>query len=329
MPDLLLVNDDDLAYAKIRLDERSLATALAHPRGFESSLPRALVLGAAWDMTRDGEMSGRDYASLVLASLPGESDSTLLKTLILQLQTTLLLYVAPQFREEALATTAAALRRLAEEAAPASDAQLQLVSAYAALQRGGADAEYLRGLLDGTEVLDGLAVDTEMRWTLLTALAAVGRATEAQIDAEQQRDNTATGRERAARALAAIPTAQMKAAAWREGVEKDGLPNSVVEAIGLGFGRASDPEVLRPYVERYHDALLQVWESRTHAIAEAILTTYYPMLLADRELLDASQRWLDAHRDAPAGLTRLVAENRDAVARALKAQARDGRGAHA
>jgi aminopeptidase N len=318
MPDLLLVND-----------ERSLATALAHPRGFENSLPRALVLGAAWDMTRDGEMSGRDYVSLVLASLPGESDSTLLKTLILQLQTTLLLYVSPEFRAETLAATATSLRRLAEQAAPGSDAQLQLVGAYAVLQRGGADADYLRGLLEGTEVLDGLAVDTEMRWTLLTALAAVERATEAEIDAEQQRDNTATGRERAARALAAIPTAAMKAAAWREGVEKDGLPNSVVEAVGLGFGRASDPEVLRPYVARYHDAVLEVWESRTHAIAEVILTAYYPMVLADRELLDASQQWLDAHQGAPAGLTRLVAENRDAVARALRAQDRDSRGAHA
>ena len=121
----------------------------------------------------------------------------------------------------------------------------------------------------------------------------------------------------------------MKAAAWREGVEKDGLPNSVVEAVGLGFGRASDPEVLRPYVARYHDAVLEVWESRTHAIAEVILTAYYPMVLADRELLDASQQWLDAHQGAPAGLTRLVAENRDAVARALRAQDRDSRGAHA
>jgi aminopeptidase N len=329
MPDLLLVNDDDLAYAKIRLDERSLATALAHPRGFENSLPRALVLGAAWDMTRDGEMSGRDYVSLVLASLPGESDSTLLKTLLLQLQTTLLLYVAPEFREQTLARTATALRRLAEDAVPGSDAQLQLVGAYAALQRGGVDADYLRALYEGTIVLEGLAVDTEMRWTLLTALASVGRATESEIDSEQQRDNTATGRERAARALAAVPSPERKAAAWREGVEKDGLPNSVVEAIGLGFGRASDPELLRPYVERYHDALEQVWESRTHAIAEVILTAYYPMVLADRALLEASQQWLDAHRDAPAGLTRLVAENRDAVARALRAQTRDSQGAHA
>ena len=78
-PDLLLLNDDDLAYAKIRLDERSLATALSLPRGFADSLPRSLVLGATWDMTRDAEMPARDFVRFVLESLPGETDSTLLR----------------------------------------------------------------------------------------------------------------------------------------------------------------------------------------------------------------------------------------------------------
>ena len=113
-PDLLLVNDDDLAYAKIRLDERSLATALAHPRGFQDSLPRALVLGAAWDMTRDAEMSARDFVALVLASLPGESDSTLLRVLLAQVQTALHLYVAPAHREMPLADAVRSLRALAD-----------------------------------------------------------------------------------------------------------------------------------------------------------------------------------------------------------------------
>ncbi|KQU66492.1 aminopeptidase N [Phycicoccus sp. Root101] len=323
VPDLLLVNDEDLAYAKIRLDERSLATALAHPRGFQDSLPRALVLGAAWDMTRDAEMSARAFIDLVLASLPGETNSTMLRTVLAQLQSAARLYVAPDHRDAALTTVTAGLRALTEAAEPASDAQLQLLTAYAAVQRGGADADFLRGLLDGTGSLEGLAVDTEMRWMLLTALAAVGSATEEEIAAEQARDNTSTGRERAARALAARPTAEVKAQAWHDGVEDPSLPNSVVEATGLGFTQALDTELLRPYVERYHDALLDIWESRTHAIAESILVTYYPTVLADQGLLDASQAWLDSHPDAPAGLVRLVAENRDGVARALQAQSRD------
>ena len=322
-PDLLLVNDDDLAYAKIRLDERSLATALAHPRGFQDSLPRALVLGAAWDMTRDAEMPGRAFVDLVLASLPGETDSTLLRTLLGQLQTTVLMYLAPEHRDDTLARTVAALKDLARQAEPGSDAQLQLVTAYAGMLTSPDDAAHVRGLLEGTEVLEGLAIDTEMRWTLLTSMAAAGAATEEEIRAERERDNTSTGREREARALAARPTPEAKAAAWAAGVESDELPNSVLDATSLGFGRAMDPAVLQPYVEKYHAMLSEVWERRTHAIAESIVQQFYPAALASRELLDATQAWLDAHREAPAALVRLVSENRDSITRALRAQARD------
>ncbi|SDP16184.1 aminopeptidase N [Pedococcus dokdonensis] len=322
-PDLLLVNDDDLAYAKIRLDERSLATALAHPRGFRDSLPRALVLGAAWDMTRDAEMSARDFAALVLASLPGETDSTLLRVLLGQLQIALHLYVAPAHRDEAIAAAVRDLRALAESAAPGSDAQLQLVSAYAAQQRGGDDAAYLRGLLDGTEVLDGLAVDTDMRWRLLTSLAACGAASAEDIDAEQQRDNTATGRERAEQARAAFPTAEAKATAWRRGVEEAGLPNSVLEAIAAGFVNVHDTALLEPYVEKYHAMLDSVEEKGSHAIIEILVASFYPTPLADGALHDATEAWLTSHADAPAALRRLVQENRDPIARALRAQQRD------
>jgi aminopeptidase N len=324
--DLLLVNDDDLAYAKIRLDERSLVTALAHPRGFQSSLPRALVLGAAWDMTRDAEMSGRAFVDLVLDSLPGETDSTLLRTLLAQLQTTARLYVAPVHRVATVAHAVQSLRQLAEAAEPGSDAQLQLVTAFASLQTGGQDAAFIRGLFDGTASLEGLAVDTEMRWTLLTSLAAVGAATTEEIDAERERDNTATGRERAAQARAVMPTAEAKAEAWAAGVVRDDLPNSMVDAYAAGFGRATDPRLLEPYVEAYHAMLLDTWSTRTHAIAESVVVQYYPTLLGSRALHDATQAWLDANQGAPAGLVRLVSENRDGIVRALRAQERDARG---
>jgi aminopeptidase N len=321
-PDLLLVNDDDLAYAKIRLDERSLATALAHPRGFVDSMPRALVMGAMWDMARDAEVRPRDYVSFVLDAIQGEANSTLLLTTLAQLRTAAQLYVAPADREVIRVETLERLLGLAKSAEPGSDAQLQLVTSYAAFLAPGDDPAYVRGLLEGTETLPGLAIDTEVRWTLLTALAAAGAASLEEVRGERSHDNTATGREREARALASIPTAQAKATAWREAIEATDLSNSVVEAIGLGFGRGGK-DLLQPYVARFHDMLLDMWASRTHAIGEAIVEGFYPMGLASEELRAASQAWLEAHPDAPAGLSRLVAENRDAVARALAAQARD------
>jgi aminopeptidase N len=323
-PDLLLVNDDDLAYAKIRLDRRSLATMLAHPQALVDAMPRALVLGALWDMTRDAEMRPRDYIDAALAAMSGERSSTLLLTTLGQVRTALLLYVAPSERDQLRTRTQQRLLGLAREAEPGSDAQLQFVSALAGLVSEGDDTAYLQALLDGSEVLPGLVVDTEMRWTLLTALAASGAADAARIRGERERDDTATGREREIRALASRPTPEAKAAAWRQAVEGQGLSNSMVEAAGLGFGRGT-ADLLQPYSERFHAMLLGMWTARTHAIREAVVKTFYPVALASPALRDASQHWLDAHPDAPVALARLVAEHRDALTRALLAQARDGR----
>jgi aminopeptidase N len=322
-PELLLVNDDDLTYAKIRLDARSLATALANPRAFEDSLPRALVLASAWDMTRDGEMGARSFVDLVLATLPGEADSTLLRTLFAQLHTAVLSYTAPEHREDTRVGARTRLLELAQSANPGSDAQLQLVTAVAALTTTGDDTAYLQGLLDGSVTLDGLSVDADMRWTLLTALAASGAADQSAIDAEAARDATATGRERAARAGAAIPTAAAKEAAWQTAVEGSDQPNAIVEEIGIGFGRGGDTAALAPFVARYHAMLDTVQDKGSHAIVEAIVNGFYPRALANEELLDASNRWIETHPDAPPALVRLVAENRDAVARAVAAQQRD------
>ena len=322
-PDLLLLNDDDLTYAKLRLDQRSLATLLAHPNAFEESLPASLALASAWDMTRDGEMAAREYVELVLPVLDGLDDSTLLRTLIAQVSTSVLTYSSPAHREELRRSVVTTLQALAQKAVPGSDAQLQLVTGHATLLAKGDDTAFVRGLLEGTATLDGLAVDTDMRWTLLTALAAAGEADADAIAQEAKGDNTATGRERAARAAASIPTPEAKEAAWQAGAVATDTPNSVVDAHALGFGRAADPALLTPFVERYHAALEEVWAQRTHAIAEGIVIGFYPMTLAGPELLAATQAWLDEHPSAPAGLRRTVAESRDTVARAVRAQERD------
>jgi aminopeptidase N len=324
-PDLVLVNDDDLTYAKIRLDERSLATALEHVRGFDSSLPKSLVLASAWDMTRDAELGARTFIDLVLTVLPGESDSTLIRTLMAQLSTAVHLYTAPENREETRTTTLDRLWEIARSSAPGSDAQLQLVTAAAGFTTTGDDTAYLRGLLAGTESLEGLTLDTDMRWSLLTGLAGANALEDGEIEAELERDATATGRERAARARASVPTVEAKDAAWQAAVEQDGLSNSMVDAYGLGFGRLGDVSALEPFVARYHDALSSLEDKGSMALVESIVAGFYPRGLASAELRDATQAWLDAHSDASDALRRIVAENRDPITRALAAQERDAR----
>ncbi len=323
-PALLLVNDDDLTYAKIRLDQHSLATLLADPHSVVDPLPRALLLGATWDMTRDAEMAGRDFIHVALEALSDERDSTLLRMLLAQVTTTASLYVDRGVRSELRADISERLIALAMAAEPGSDAQLQLVGAAAAMAHTPGPLGWVRDVLSGRAVPDGLTLDTEMRWTLLTALAAGAATDAAEIAAEGQRDATSTGRERAARADASLPTPEAKARAWDRLFEDSSLSNQMVDAICQGWSNVHDPQLLAPFVEPYHRQIRSLWEQRTHAIAESIAVGAYPAVLASPELFAATEAWLAKETDAPDGARRIVAENRDAVLRAVRAQARDG-----
>ncbi len=323
-PDLLLVNDDDLAYTKIRLDERSLATAVRHLDGFGSSMPRALVLASVWDMTRDGEAPARAFVELAGKAIATETDSTVLRILIAQLTTAARLYVAPEHRGQVLAEVTQRLLQLLRDAVPESDRQLQLATAFAAFAHSDEHVAVVGGLLDGTTPLPGLAVDSDMRWVLLTSLVAAGAADQADIEREQDRDDTASGRRSAALALAARPSAAAKEQAWADVVDSDELPGAVQGAMILGLTKAHDVELLRPFVDRYFAAIEGIWATRTNETAQQIVIGLYPGGLADADLVERSDAWLAQRPDAVPALRRLVIENRDAVARALRVQERDG-----
>ncbi|MDP9393855.1 MAG: aminopeptidase N [Actinomycetota bacterium] len=322
-PDLVLLNDDDLAYAKIRLDERSLRTVLTGITRFRDSLARTLCWGAAWDMTRDAEMAGRDYLTLVLEGIGAETDSSVTRTLLRQVESVAALYVAPDYREEADRRIADAMERLMRAAGPASDQQLQFVRAFASAASSDEHLDVVRGLLDGTTALDGLDIDTDLRWHLLHRLVATGRAGDADIEAELARDNTATGQRHAAAARAARPTPEAKEEAWAAVVERDDLPNALQTATIGGFGQVDQRELLRPFVDRYFDVIADVWAKRTNETAQNIVIGFYPTLLADQAVVDRTDDWLATTTEAVPALRRLVVESRDGVARALRAQARD------
>ncbi|GHF35818.1 aminopeptidase N [Streptomyces mashuensis] len=321
-PAVVLLNDDDLSYAKVRLDAESLATVTEHLGDFAESLPRALCWASAWDMTRDGEMATRDYLELVLSGIGKESDIGVVQSLQRQVKTALELYAAPTWRETGLARwTEAALDHL-RKAEPGSDHQLAWARAFAAAARTDEQLDLLAGLLDGSSTVEGLVVDTELRWDLLIRLAATGRADEQAIAAELERDRTSAGEQHAAYARAALPTAEAKARAWASVIDSGDLPNAVQESVIGGFQQADQRELIAPYAEKYFAVVEDVWGKRSHEIAQQIAIGLYPALQVSQATLDATDAWL-ASAGPNAALRRLVTESRAGVERALKAQAAD------
>jgi aminopeptidase N len=321
-PDLVLLNDDDLAYAKIRFDDASLKVALTHLKDIESPLARALVWGSVWDSTRDYETPASDYVSLVLDNIASETESTTLRTTLNQLVLTTKQYVAPARRGAMLTRVGDALWALAEGAEAASDAQFQFVKFFAHLASTDEHFARLQGLRDGSLTLPGLIIDTDLRWEILEGLALGNKITEADIDAALAEDNTANGQQAAARARATFPTAAAKQAAFSSVVDSDTLPNAIVRAATIGYQHTNDPSCLEPLVARYFASLTDLWSSRSYHIAATLIVGLYPAPLASAELRDATRAWLDANPE-PVALHRLVLENLAGVERALAVQARD------
>ncbi|AXI77581.1 aminopeptidase N [Peterkaempfera bronchialis] len=321
-PAVFLLNDDDLSYAKVRLDAESLAVVTEHLGDFADSLPRALCWASAWDMTRDGEMATRDYLALVISGLGRESDIGVVQSVQRQVRLALDLYADPEWREQGLTRWAEACEEQLRAAAPGGDHQLAWARALSAVARSADHLALLAGLLDGSQSVPGLAVDTELRWALLERLVATGAADEKAVDAELERDRTAAGERYAATCRASRPTAEAKAEAWASVVETDTLPNAVQEAVIGGFVQTDQRELLAPYTERYFAAAKDVFASRTHEIAQQIIVGLYPSLQVEQATLDATDAWLASAEPAPA-LRRMVVESRAGVERALRAQAAD------
>ncbi|PKH44383.1 aminopeptidase N [Nocardioides alpinus] len=321
-PALLLLNDEDHAYAKIRLDERSLATAISALATFEDSLPRALVWGATWDMTRDGEMRTRDWTDLVLANIGHESDAWAVTRIPSSTALAVNFYSDPAHRDELRATWESGLRELLLAAEPGSDHQLTFVRSYAGAAHSAGALDDLIGLLDGSFTVEGLAVDQDMRWTLITALARAGRFGDAEIDAELEVDKTISGKEQAAAARVAQPTAEAKEAGWNA-VLDPATPNETSREIAFSIFRFGQEDVLEPYLEKFLDAAETLIDTIGFHKASAVLEYGFPKPLGSAATLARLDEWL-ADNDAPKGAQRYVGEARAEVARALAAQEHDG-----
>jgi aminopeptidase N len=324
--DALLLNDDDLTYAKLRLDPRSMAVVVRHIAGFDNSLARALSWAAAWDMVRDAELATRDYVTLVCAGLPAENDINLVTATLRQAQSALVFYADPAWAPTGWRQLADAAVTALAAAEPGSGFQLAWARAYAAAARTGTDLATLSGWLRGEGVPDGLRIESDLRWTILQALVALGAAGSDEVEAELDSDRTASGEREAALARALISTSESKAETWRRLVEDDALPNWLQRSLLIGFQHSAQTELTRPYASEYFEAVGEVWRRRDGDPGQEFAQVAYPSYQVREETVALTDAWL-AREGEPAPLRRLVAEGRDGIVRALRARARDAEAA--
>jgi aminopeptidase N len=325
-PDLVLLNDDDLTYAKVRLDERSLRSLVDAIHLLPSPLARAVCWGAAWDMCRDAELGAADYVELALRGVGVESDLTAVGAVLGQGLKAAADYTPDATRASVMGRWEQGVWDQLAEAAPGSDHQVALAKAYPPAVASPAGAARLRGWLDGVDVPPGLTIDASLRWLLVTQLARLGLLDEAAVDAEAKRDRTIMGAEQAAGARTARPTAEAKAEAWRLAVEEDSVPNETHKRICQQFWQRGQDDVLQPYVERYLRAAEDisasrgVWAHRGIALRKAVLGMLFPQPRDLAGFLEQLDAWL-ARTELADSVLRVISERRDDALRALRCQA--------
>ena len=326
--DIIVINDDDLAYAKIRLDPSSREYAINNLAAIEDPLARALVWGSMWDATRDAEVPPQDFIDLVLGNIGHETESTTVRTALGQLALVARSYVTPERRTTVLAEVGDAIWALARAAAPGSDNQFQFLKAFCGLASTSQHRDTLGQLRAGTTTVTGLTIDTDLDWELLSGLALCGGADQSDIDASLANDNTSNGQQAAARAQSLLPRPEDKAAIFERLTTDPEIPNALVRSLTLGYDVVNDQTTLESLVAPYFTMLESVWHERTYKIAEYIVDGLYPGSLVSQSLVEATEAWLASHPDIPA-LRRLIGENLAGVQRALRVQAADAQWASA
>jgi aminopeptidase N len=323
--DLLLVNDDDLTFTKIRFDASSLSTLEKHVADLHESLPRSLAWTGATDMLRDAELPARRYVTLVLSGVGRESSLSVVQTLLMQARTAVELYSDPASRDSLRERWASGLARRVRQAEPGSDHQLALVRAWSAATSAPGDLAEIAAILDGSYVMPGLTLDRDLRWHLLQRLVIKGEKGVDDIDAELDADRTAAGERQAALARAARPTREAKQDAWDAIMSPGALSNHLLEATVAGFMPAEQAGVLADFVDPYFEAVMEVWASRTFHTAEQIIDGLFPRVQVAQTTIDRALALADAD-DTPRAVSRMLREGAADVERALRAQQRDATG---
>ncbi|OKK19129.1 aminopeptidase [Streptomyces sp. CB00455] len=316
-PALLVLNDGDLTYAKVRLDDTSVETALRCLSAIPDPLTRAVVWNSLRDMVRDGELDPADYLATAGAHLPAESDLALVQGVLAFARTHIATrYVAPEKRTDALATLTGIARDLLRRTEDGSDPGLRL-TAVRAFADSATQPDTLAAWLADDSVPGGPELDPELRWRILGRLAVLGAVGEDDIDAALAADPSATGEEGAARCRAALPSAQGKAAAWERLFRDDSLSNYLFSAIAQGFWQPEQTDLVAQYVPRFYPEAVALAARRGPAIGEAAGRWAFPAYAVDEANIRAGQACLKDPDILPL-LRRKLVDQLDDLTRAFR-----------
>jgi aminopeptidase N len=314
--DLLLLNDGDLTFAKVRLDAASAAAVPLILPALDDPLARAVLWGETLDAVTDGQRPVAELVTLILAALPAETEVVVVEDVLRLSRRLINTYLDADSRLAALGHVAQACDRLLAGAPPGGSLQL---AATRGLIASSTDVARLAAWLDDRGVPAGVVVDQDLRWELLYRLAVLGAVGEPQVEAELAGDRSATGAEWAARGQAALPDAAAKERAWKIITTNTTLSNRLIEARAQGFWQPEQDALTSSYVERYFAEMPAMAKMRTAWVADRVAKLAFPQYAVAPQTRRSAAVLL-ARDDLEPGLRRAVTDADDDLGRALAAR---------
>ena len=319
-PELIVLNDDDLSYAIIRFDDRSMTTLRSSIGKLTDPLARAVCWTAVVDMAQQAELPIPEFIEMVATGMAAESSVTGLQSLLDKARDLLRMMADPAWAATGYRQLAGTGLQLLLAAEPASDHQLAWAQLLSWAATSDEQLDRIAGLLDGSARLPGLVVGADLRWALLQRLVIGGRAGDVQIDAELKRDGTDAGHRSAAACRAAIGDSGHKRAAWEQLAESADISVDLLRAVSLGFQQPEQADLLAPYAARYFEALPEIWSGSGGHLRVARCAALFPVTAVGAGLIDQIDEFLAAGDREP-GLVRVLIERRDQVVRAMQSRA--------
>lgn len=327
-PDVVIVNDGDLTYAKVRFDRESMDVAARRLRDFDDSLTQLIVLGTLWDTVRDGQRRVQDYIATVLDNCAAITHSSGLLTQMRQLETAVGTYLAPAERADAHSAVADRFSELLGSVPGGTDQAFQFVRGFIRHATDEAQINELKSWLESEEsTIFGISIDTDLKWEIIIALAAHDAIDDSAITAMADSDPSATGARQAATARSSRPTSAAKTKAFSRILDDAELPNSELGALAVGFSSGLQTDSgdliaseapLQDFSTEYFQRVSGWWETRTLEMAQTMTLRLCPPV--SPHMVEATRAWLSEHPAAPKGLVRLMSENLADAKRALAVQ---------
>ncbi|WP_246186697.1 aminopeptidase N [Microlunatus speluncae] len=313
---VIIPDSTDETWAKIRFGDRAWPMIIDLIGKITDPSIRLVIFSAARDSVRDAELDPVEALRLILDGAPSEPEDIVWQSMLSFARSELTgPYSPPADRAARLARLHAVVRSELTASAAGSDRQLL---AFRSAVHSAADPELLRSWQSGAVLPNGVELDPDLTWSLVSRLSELtGDA--GLIDAQSAADRSASAEQHAARARAALPTAAAKEAAWHLLMEPSTASAYQVYATAEGFFRPDQTELTADYVERFFAEVGRTAEFRSGWALSRVPALAFPYLSATEETLALAERTL-AEQTLADPIRRSLVDGTDRLRRAVRSR---------